>query len=63
MNVAGMTMIVRVRMPLMRMMVVVAKALVVRMVAHRDHSTRSGGGSQPCLGLSGEFDTRLRGMD
>jgi len=61
MNVASMTMVVGVRMPRVRVIVVVA--VLVGMVAHRDHSTCSGGGSQPRLRLSGKFDTRLRGMD
>jgi hypothetical protein len=43
--------------------VVVAVAMLVGMVAHRTHSTRSGGGWQRRIELSGKFDTGVRGMD
>lgn len=63
MNVASVSMIVRVGMSRMSVIVVVARAVVVGMVAHQDHSTCSEGGCQPRVQLSGKFDTRLRGMD
>ena len=63
MNVAGMTVVVRVRMARVRVVVVVAVAMLVGMVAHRTHSTRSGGGWQRRIELSGKFDTGVRGMD
>jgi len=63
MHVAGMTVVVRVRMARMSVFAVVVMARVVRMVAHRTHSTRSGGGWQRRIELSGKFDTGVRGMD